>query len=714
MKPTFNLLTFLFLCFQGFAQYPCQNSISTNPLLPLNNQLGSKANTFFNWEDQFWALKPLNLGNCTRPNITESPFYRTDNLEELRESKDMKYEDGWELVMRKVGLNESNQPYVDNDNDIGIFLYNKYTGILRILFRTCRGADYNGSAITIQFDGTSSMRTDLLEIARGNVSALDKLYSPVSFSAGGQYTNNDTKWFYADFPMTYDPCTCLYPSKLRIVSNLIATSTLNITGGVTGDIYSKNTAGKAQIEKNGSYSWKDFSAGVNGKLSAGYSSIDKFTSETQKLAENVGTTDTSGRKDALDKFASFLKDNQFLRAGLNAVPWLKSAVGVIDFFTGGGNKTAGPQEVKILPMAVNLTAKLTGTSTFTAPYHNIVFTNPGSKNAQLDPSVYPYYNEVMGVFNLLGTPTLFVQANSNTYIDEQSEYRIGFQERRFKLDVSTLKYVVNPAAGLTIQDMKAAILIGGQRRTFPICSNQNLMLPDFQFEGKDALTNVEKFRTDYFDMNCFSNRVFEAKYYSNSVAAGSASYQRSDIGCPTVDNSQAWLKLMINFSRNNATANTQNVLYVVTFPLKIVTDNNLRFFNNTYVCNGPVILPQASASEVTSHCNNTVKYYTSSRRLSSIKPDVDTVPIIEKLSISVSPNPTKGLIALSIAPTTSSLLNIKLFSADGRLINELYRGNKWLRYGYSQTLNLNLVNGTYHVLVKTNDGTVTKKIIVVK
>ena len=34
----------------------------------------------------------------------ESPFFKIDNLEELRESKDMKWDDGWELLRRGFGL----------------------------------------------------------------------------------------------------------------------------------------------------------------------------------------------------------------------------------------------------------------------------------------------------------------------------------------------------------------------------------------------------------------------------------------------------------------------------------------------------------------------------------------------------------------------------------------------------------------------------------
>lgn len=84
------------------AQYPCVNGISTNYSNPINTQLPSKKNTFFNWQDSIYSVQPINT-DCIRGAQMESPFYKIDNLEGLRDSKDMKWEDGWELVRR--GLN---------------------------------------------------------------------------------------------------------------------------------------------------------------------------------------------------------------------------------------------------------------------------------------------------------------------------------------------------------------------------------------------------------------------------------------------------------------------------------------------------------------------------------------------------------------------------------------------------------------------------------
>jgi hypothetical protein len=200
-------LIFLLTVHFGFAQYPCVNGISTNPLNPINTQLPSKKNTFFNWQDSIFQVQPIN-NDCVRGSLMESPFYKIDNLEELRESKDMKWEDGWELVRRGFGLTDLNTNTTDAVPNAYFILYNKYTGIMRVLLKVCRGADYNAAKITVSFSPLSQIKTDLLELSRGSISAIDKKFIATSFSAGSKYVNDNTKWFYGDFPMVYDPCTC--------------------------------------------------------------------------------------------------------------------------------------------------------------------------------------------------------------------------------------------------------------------------------------------------------------------------------------------------------------------------------------------------------------------------------------------------------------------------------------------------------------------------
>jgi hypothetical protein len=505
-----------------FAQYPCVNGISTNPANPVNPQLPTKRNTFFNWQDSVWAMQPA--PNCFRTAQNESPFFKIDNLEELRESKDMRWDDGWELIRRHVGLTETNAYTASNPEQLYVILYNKYTGVLRIILLVCRNADYNAASINLQFDKTTSFKTDLLELSRGSVSALNKKFTSTAFTTAMPFFNENSKWFYADFPMMYDPCTCLTNSKLNIVSKMISTAQINLEGSITGDIHTKNVGGKAQVQKSGSFGWKEFGEFVTGKVSTIHGSIDRFRGETQKLAENFGRVDTAGKKLGLANFASFLKDNRFLKAGFNSVPWLKGVISMFDVFAAGGKTTPpGPQEVKLLPMAVNLTAKLNGTLEQVNFYHNIKFTNPGSKDAASDPDNYPYYNEVLGVFNLLQAPVMYNQRYVDDITNHGGEnYGTSVFVNKYHFLLDSLRYVLNPAAGVTIQNMQVAMLVEATPNYNGICGGavDYRHIPDMYFEGRDAVTDAYKFRTDYYDVKCFNERVFETvSYFGRSTPA---------------------------------------------------------------------------------------------------------------------------------------------------------------------------------------------------
>ena len=638
----------------------------------------------------------------------ESPFYKIDNLEGLRDSKDMKWDDGWELIRRGFGLTDQNTYTTDPVPNAYLILYNKYTGILRVLLKVCRGADYNAAKITISFNSLSQIKTDLLELSRGNVSAIDKKFTTTAFAAGSKYVNDNTKWFYADFPMMYDPCTCLYKSKLEIVSNLIASSQITLEGGITGDIYTKDVGGKAQIQKDGSFGWKDFSGLVNGKVSTVYSGINGFVSSTQGFATNIGNIDTANKKSALDLLGNFLKNNQFLKAGLNAVPWLKSAVSLVDIFIGGGKTTTGPQEVKLLPLAVNLSVKLKGTISTVNPYHDIIFTNPGSKDAQLDPDAYPYFNEVLGVFNLMKTPVVF-KINNSVICDDSRRAYGTISNYKFRFDADSFYYALNGAAGLTIQNMKAAIIVKARPIIVDTTNMTNKQLnASFQFfEGKDALDSTYKFRTDYFDMKCLDRQIFNFQNASNSLAAQKCAI----INEWNVNTDTLFLKLMINLKRDNATATTQNVLLVLTYPLKTVTDA-VQVITPTFATCDSTILAPASTTFVNTFCNSTT-YYNLDRQSSAYRDSIAMEKKVEKDGIGLYPNPNNGVFTIKIKKQQATLSAFFITDILGRRAYSSNERNIDLNNGLIKQLSVNFKNGTYVLTVITSKGQLKTKFIVI-
>jgi hypothetical protein len=715
---TKNLITTLFFLLSVhfvFAQYPCVNGISTNPLNPINTQLPSKKNTFFNWQDSIFQVQPIN-NDCIRGSLMESPFYKIDNLEELRDSKDMKWEDGWELIKRGFGLTDQNTSTTDIVPNAYFILYNKYTGIMRVLLKICRGADYNAAKITISFDPLSQIKTDLLELSRGSISAIDKKFIGTSFSAGSKYVNDNTKWFYGDFPMVYDPCTCNYKSKLNIISELISTANVALEGTIAGDIYSKDVGGKAQIQKPGSFGWKNVPGFINGKLSTANGNISSFITQSQLLSQNIGLLDTTNKESAFDLFGNFLKNNQFLKTGLNAVPWLKSAVGILDIFTGGGKTVAGPQEVKLMPLSVNLTARLNGTITIANQYHDLIFTNPGSKDAQLDPNAYPYYNEVLGIFNLVKTPVLFKSNTGGVCEDNRRAFGV-IGNYNFRFDADSLFYVLNGAAGLTIQNMRAAIMI--KARPKPLAQDYgyidttnmtNAKLSNtFQFfEGKDAVDNSYKFRTDYFDMKCLDRQIFNYRTATTTLAAQKCNAPYTwDANTDTL-----FLKLMINLKRNNTTPNTQNVLLVLTYPIKTIT-NAIQLNAPTFATCDSTLLPQATNTFVNAYCNS-IAYNNINRQSRAYLDSIVIEKKVEQDGIALFPNPSNGIFTVKLKSLKSTLNQITVHDMLGRLVYTSNEGNFNLDLGLLKQLNLNLSKGTYLLSAKTTNGILKTKFMIVK
>lgn len=632
-----KMLLIGFLVVSANVRSQCLNNITTNPAAPNNPQLPSQTNYYFNWQNQYWA----NNTTCQPLSQIESPFFKTDNLEVLRSSKDMSPADGWELIRRDFGYTDNNTLKPEAPQHAYFILYNKFTGILRVLLKTCGGVDYNGTKIKIKFDATSTFQTALLDFT-GPQKALNQPHvpNPVGQSVT-PYVNDQSKWFYADFPTNYDPCTCNYSSKINVISELIQSSSIALEGSITGTITSI-TNGQGSVNNDGSYSFKDFTNDAD-KFSKVYSGVDNFITQTKNVATTI--PNSTGVVTALTNLQTGLKDNQFLKTGLAAVPWLKSAVSLLDLFTGGG-KTA-PQLVQLMPLAVNLSMKVNGTITTANQYHNIIFTTPGALNAQNDPAIYPFYNEVLGVFNLINAPTML----NHIRVVREGSPRDGFRmvtynKRKLK---EQIKWVVNPASQLELQDAQVAYVINSNNTS---ATPPATFSSEFAFlEGKDAATGRWQYRTEYADINCLgTENLF-------SFSQGDGSFLPSN-----------WrMKFILNFRRLD-NPNAQNVLIVLTFPIvseAVQTAPTGSGWSATR-CNGGA-LAQATAGEVSGFCSSTA--YTTSRAVRVAAPGtVTAVDTAVSHTISVSPNPAQSFVKVSGDTKDRSIRTIQLSNLSGQVV----------------------------------------------
>lgn len=295
-------------------------------------------------------------------------------------------------------------------------------------------------------------------------------------------------------------------------------------------------------------------------------------------------------------------------------------------------------------MFINMSGTYNGTIKAEYPYASITRRNPGSNMGNAPDSQYPTYNEVMGVFNLMKVPTVYVSSET-TYFDcppSSPYYPEGIcSSTNAYYFLNELKYVLNPAAGLEEQDIQVA-LIGGTK-------TQHYQPVSFsQYEGQDAKTSHYLWRSPYIDLGCISQYAALVGTYEE----WSAAYEFYGT---------EYIKVMVNLRRKDTNANTQNVLFVAKYPVNATTTTIGVGGRSYWVpnCTNPVPQP-VPAAEVQSFCQsgeyrqvsrgfnsyehsiNALEKYESKQRVELEKDELEKQDELKKQSeqgFFVSPNP---------------------------------------------------------------------------
>lgn len=241
MKKTIYMLL-LCCCTYGVIAQTCgeqATGISTNPD-NLIQQGNCNTNTF-DWRVIDYIApyyKGDIISNPNSGNIIRSPFYKNNGaIDELWDgfayanAQDMLPEDGWELVIDGITQAPSGTP-LRSKNIAYFVLYNKFTATLRVFAAhyDVGNNDYMVIYLKLNSPGNGNM-TGLLNPTQQIAQALDEAaITQVQANAklGG---NNALHFFYADFPMGYDPCTCIFDKgNLKVEFKAINKQTLNIVG----------------------------------------------------------------------------------------------------------------------------------------------------------------------------------------------------------------------------------------------------------------------------------------------------------------------------------------------------------------------------------------------------------------------------------------------------------------------------------------------------
>ncbi|WP_300489221.1 T9SS type A sorting domain-containing protein [Flavobacterium sp.] len=449
------------------AQSVCPpNGISTNPANPVN-PLQTNYRNFFDWTTTN-AVYPIN-SQCNPNSYTPNPF-ESNQLELLPLSldKDMKPENGWEMVAYNMGYDNNNNPLLARPEHTYIMMYNKYTGIVRILVKWCRNVNYNGAMLTLKF--APGFQTNVLDMAN-NEKALDTphVQNP-SMSTALKFYNDNNSWAYAEFKMNYDPCTCSFTesSRLLLYSELISNSSVELTGKITGTITTISN-GQGSASSDGNF-WKT-ATNISNKMMKVHSGTQKFVDNYEKIYKNLA--DNGLTINAIKSLGDAMKGNQFLKAGLKALPYVGEAVKFLGGLFGGGSSGNGP--IQLAPLSVNLDVKIEGTIATQDPMHNQTIGLPGSQKQNALTGItggQPLYNETMGVFSLINAPVMYYTETTEAkeFINREvissfgtAEYwfvknKYNFIKRNYKLSGDVLKYAINPASGLVLQDAEVMLV----------------------------------------------------------------------------------------------------------------------------------------------------------------------------------------------------------------------------------------------------------------
>ncbi|MFN5004109.1 MAG: T9SS type A sorting domain-containing protein [Bacteroidota bacterium] len=714
-------LVSLFISFIGLSQCD-KKGITTNPSAPINPEATTTDGRLNNFD---WRNLLYNINSSNTPSPIDAPFNQANNtlVNHFLNNRDNSPDDGWELIKHDLGFNYDGSPRVAVGT-IFLVLYNKYRGTLRVFLQGNRNPAYNGAEITVYF--LSGQKQSSILNNASKIWALDK-YSQDSLKSVSPYNNDQGRWFYADFYMSYDPCTCFYESTLAVKTFLISKSNIQLSGSLVGTITPanltsiSNNAGTVADNKH-SFDAKGLFNTAKKAIKT-YNDFSSFASDQFKAIENEGKTNLQIkaeeliRKNSIDKLQDAIKKSDFLKAGLKVAPFIGAAVDLVDFFVGGGK--SAPQEVTITPMAINATLNLKGTLTSTFEYNAITFYTPGSKNAQLkNVADYPKYNEVLGVFSLLRTPKAFTK--DDIFEDYGDSF---FCQSKFFQMTSNIQYVINPAAGYRTDNVE--------------------ILANLVFK-KGGVSVSETGYLPISVINNFSGRIRRCALY----------------GGVTSFYDEVYLKLLVNLTRLDSDPTKQNTLFVYTYQVEMINDpsftgwssnifpmeqkldqeftgvfqnaslngwrSSALFAQSTLLpntsltagadfLNGPTFIPPVSATDVTTFCSTTYQ----NEPLRNFRLAAENAPKNEDSKIpeaflSAFPNPTTSKVSFRYDIEEPSQVRLNLISTTGSVVAtpvDAYQEAGAYEMSYDAS---NLPAGVYVYTLETNKGKETKRLVIIK
>jgi hypothetical protein len=558
-----TLLSIMMLTVHLWTFAQCDpKGITTNPDMPNNPEHPIKENTFFDWNEPEYDLYQSVNGIGNLRNIP-SPFtqIQNPNLSKYHQ-KEMLTEDGWELIERNLGFKDDGSLRSDLTNPT-LVLYNKYSGRLLVFVAIGdKDEDHETAEISLgHHEQSQGFKRAFLGHA-DNIMEGVKTFNPnIEVSTIHKFYNYDNKWLVAEFQMAYDPCTCMNENKeILIETSLIDSAKIILTGTINGtitpiEVKNKKIASNSVSLKGVSTFFKKVGDNVK-KGTTIYDGLSDLFSASREIATTVDSSTNPPTQAIADATlaglealaeandqnkwptpnASILGANypntgntgstnsnngspssggsglKFLSKTLKAIPFVGDALGVITSFIGGGKASGGPQKVTFGPLATDAKIDMSGYISSSNAFVGLNFNMPGSTNIPAN-DLYPYYNETMGIMNVLERPK--VERLSYEEVDYEFDWdldddptwsrEISAVYTQFELTEDIL-YAVNPAPGFDLSklDILGAMFFETRNST-----------------GSKGMIKVREhvYRTPFLPLGCLKGYIANFETKSNVLPA---------------------------------------------------------------------------------------------------------------------------------------------------------------------------------------------------
>lgn len=260
----------------------------------------------------------------------------------------------------------------------------------------------------------------------------------LSIERHNSYAESVGTWIIAEFATSYDPCTCFHTTGFQIYPVLVSVSTITLT--------IQGTSISTPLMSGGSISNQNGFIEAIGNINTAFQAVSTLTEKGQKVYKNLNAFENTIGNLVTPTNSSFIGA---IPDFLSPIPYIGAGLHVLDFLVGGGKNSSSSTVTSFMERHQY---DATGSDTTIAPYQGVWYYTPGSDRTGFDESNrVPVYDNVLGVANVLRTPTVNVyekEFNHSAYWDygigdyvETYDYQIIYQ-------LGDLQYVVNEYAGI--------------------------------------------------------------------------------------------------------------------------------------------------------------------------------------------------------------------------------------------------------------------------